>query len=77
MPTKSVETIRTHGAAGYHAGCRCDDCKAGPRKNSRAQRKRLRAVRPRRPGEIYKPCIMCGEEFNTRGLPTHEASCDG
>lgn len=73
MPTKSLETLREHGAHGYNMGCKCDDCHDGMLRRSR----RYRRSKHRAAGVRLKPCPYCDLLFHPRGLTTHELHCTG
>ena len=72
MPHKNVESIRTHGSAGYNAGCKCETCRAAV--CLAAQRRRLRAGTPLGLPRTVR-CVFCGNLFHPKGVVTHEQHC--
>lgn len=62
--------VREHGAARYHAGCRCETCRAGVAAEARSYRRRRREQgRPIKRGTPWrpakaKPCEFCGAPFD-------------
>lgn len=81
MPTKSLETLRKHGAKGAQLGCKCDTCRDARQiqvdRYQRNRRARRRHERLEQPGQRTRPCLFCGELFNVHGVGTHELYCRG
>lgn len=75
MPTKSLETLKQHGIKGYHLGCTCQTCRDAMNAARQRHRATIRHRRAKDPNASYGRCCWCGDEFNTRGLTTHEDGC--